>query len=333
MKKFIINFLKISIPLAFGIFLIWYVFNNLTETEKENVFYSFSHANYFVIFLSICFGILSHASRAIRWKYTIEPLGKTPGFWNSFFGVMIGYIANLAFPRLGEVTRPAVVAKYEGIPFNKLLGTIVAERVADLLILGAITLTVIFMELDKLRDLIAETVAQGGDKFSVENILTLIVIVVLGGGIFLFFMISKSNNPFFSKIRELFLGIIEGVKSIATMKKKGIFLLHTAFIWIMYLLMHYVCFFALEDTMDVPFAGVLASFVLGGLSIVFVQGGIGVYPIAIMKTLVIYGVLNTSALALGWIIWTAQTLMIIVLGVISIIFIRVINQKKDVATS
>lgn len=333
MKKFILNFLKISIPLAFGIFLIWYVFNNLSESEKENVFYSFSHANYLIILLSICFGILSHASRAIRWKYTIEPLGKTPGFWNSFFGVMIGYIANLAFPRLGEVTRPAVVAKYEGIPFNKLLGTIVAERVADLLILGAITITVILMEIDKLRDLLSDTIAQGGDKFSMENVLVLIAVAVIGGGVFLFFMISKSNNPFFAKIRELFQGILEGVKSIATMKKKGMFLLHTAFIWIMYLLMHYVCFFALEDTADVPFAGVLASFVLGGLSIVFVQGGIGVYPIAIMKTLVIYGVLNTSALALGWIIWTAQTVMIIALGVISIIFIRVINQKKDVATS
>ena len=101
----------------------------------------------------------------------------------------------------------------------------------------------------------------------------------------------------------------------------------------MYLAMHYVCFFALTDTSDVPVAGVLASFVLGGLSIVFVQGGIGVYPIAVMKTLTLYGVLKTSALALGWIIWTAQTMMIIVLGVISIIMIRVINQKKDVATS
>ena len=333
MKKFLLKFLKISIPLAFGIFLIWYVFNNLSEPEKENVFYSFSHANYFIILLSILFGILSHASRAIRWKYTIEPLGKTPSFWNSFFAVMIGYIANLAFPRLGEVTRPAIVAKYEGIPFNKLLGTIVAERVADLLILGAITLTVILMELDKLRDLLAETVAQGGDKFSVENVLILLALPIIGGGIFLFFMISKSNNPFFAKIRELFLGIFEGIKSIATMKKKGMFLLHTAFIWIMYLLMHYVCFFALSDTSDVPIAGVLASFVLGGLSIVFVQGGIGVYPIAIMKTLVIYGVLNTSALALGWIIWTAQTVMIIVLGVISIILVRVINQNKYVTTS
>lgn len=333
MKKYFLNFLKISIPLAFGIFLIWYVFNNLSSSEKDNVYYSFSHANYFIILLSIIFGILSHASRAIRWKYTIEPLGKTPGFWNSFFGVMIGYIANLAFPRLGEVTRPAVVAKYENIPFNKLLGTIVAERVADLLILGAITLTVIFMELDKLRDLLVETVAQGGDKFSLENILILLGIAIVGGGIFLFFMISNSKNPFFSKIRTLFQGIFEGIKSIATMKKKGMFLLHTAFIWIMYLLMHYVCFFALSDTSDVPLVGVLASFVLGGLSIVFVQGGIGVYPIAIMKTLVIYGVLNTSALALGWIIWTAQTLMIIILGVISIIFIRVINQNKDVATS
>jgi hypothetical protein len=333
LKKHIITFLKLAIPLGFGVFLIWYVYNGLTPEERGSLSYSFSHANYFVIILSVCFGILSHFSRAIRWKYTIEPLGKTPGFWNSFFTVMIGYIANLAFPRLGEITRPGLLAKYEGIPFHKLLGTIVAERVADLIILGLITVTVILMELDMLGELLSETIAQGGDKFSMEKLVILAIIAFVAGAVFLILLMSKSKNPILVKIRELFKGILEGVKSIATMKKKGLFLLHTAFIWIMYLAMHYVCFFALSETSDVPIAGVLASFVLGGLSIVFVQGGIGVYPIAIMKTLTLYGVLKTSALALGWIIWTAQTLMIIVLGVISIILIRVINQKKDVATN
>lgn len=246
---------------------------------------------------------------------------------------MIGYIANLAFPRLGEITRPGLLAKYEGIPFNKLLGTIVAERVADLIILMAITATVIFIELDQLRELLKETIAQGGDKFSIQNLIILGLIAIVGGTVFILLMVSKSKNPFFAKIRELFKGILEGVKSIATMKKKGLFLLHTLFIWVMYLAMFYVCFFALEDTQDVPFVGVMAAFVLGGLSIVFVQGGIGVYPIAVMKTLMIYGVLNTSALALGWIIWTAQTVMIIVLGVISIILIRQINKNKDVVTN
>ncbi|MBR9830805.1 lysylphosphatidylglycerol synthase transmembrane domain-containing protein [Acidiluteibacter ferrifornacis] len=332
MKKHILTFLKLAIPLAFGVFLIWYVYNGLTLEERDNLSYSFTHANYFVLILSVLFGILSHVSRAIRWKYTIEPLGKTPGFWNSFFTVMIGYIANLAFPRLGEITRPGLLAKYEGIPFHKLLGTIVAERVADLIILALITISVIFMELDMLRDLLSETIAQGGDKFSVEKLILFGSILFIGGGVFLFLLMSKSKNPILVKIRELFKGVLEGVKSIATMKKKGLFLLHTAFIWIMYLAMHYVCFFALSDTADVPIAGVLASFVLGGLSIVFVQGGIGVYPIAVMETLTLYGVVKTSALALGWIIWTAQTMMIIVLGVISIIMIRVINQKKDVAT-
>ncbi len=122
--KSIISFLKVALPLAFGAFLIWYVFKDLTDQEKQELHISFSSANYFWIILSMVFGVLSHMSRAIRWKYTIQPLGKTPWFWNSFFTVMIGYVANLALPRLGEVTRPALLGKYEGLPFNKLFGTI-----------------------------------------------------------------------------------------------------------------------------------------------------------------------------------------------------------------
>ena len=331
--KTILSFLKVALPLAFGAFLIWYVFKDLTQQEKEELYASFASANYFWIFLSISFGILSHMSRAIRWKYTIQPLGKTPGFWNSFFTVMIGYVANLALPRLGEVTRPGLLGKYEGLPFNKLFGTIVAERVADLVILGSIMAGIVLVEFDMLKELLFGYLEQGSGNISIEKILIIAGAAVIGLAALFFLMLSKSDNPIFRKIRELVRGIFEGLISIVKMENKGYFLMHTAFIWIMYIGMFWVCFFCLEETSSVPLAGVVASFVMGSLAIVFVQGGLGVFPLAIMNTLLLYGVSKSGALALGWILWTSQTLMVIVLGVASIPLLRFVNRNKKIESA
>ena len=331
--KSILSFLKVALPLAFGAFLIWYVFKDLTQQEKEELYASFASANYFWIFLSISFGILSHMSRAIRWKYTIQPLGKTPGFWNSFFTVMIGYVANLALPRLGEVTRPGLLGKYEGLPFNKLFGTIVAERVADLVILGSIMAGIVLVEFDMLKELLFGYLEQGSGNILIEKILIIAGAAVIGLAALFFLMLSKSDNPISRKIRELVRGIFEGLISIVKMENKGYFLMHTAFIWIMYIGMFWVCFFCLEETSSVPLAGVVASFVMGSLAIVFVQGGLGVFPLAIMNTLLLYGVSKSGALALGWILWTSQTLMVIVLGVASIPLLRFVNRNKKIESA
>ena len=272
-------------------------------------------------------------SRAIRWKYTIQPLGKTPGFWNSFFTVMIGYVANLALPRLGEVTRPGLLGKYEGLPFNKLFGTIVAERVADLVILGSIMAGIVFVEFDMLKELLFGYLEQGSGNISIEKILIIAGAAVIGLAALFFLMLSKSDNPISRKIRELVRGIFEGLISIVKMENKGYFLMHTAFIWIMYIGMFWVCFFCLEETSSVPLAGVVASFVMGSLAIVFVQGGLGVFPLAIMNTLLLYGVSKSGALALGWILWTSQTLMVIVLGVASIPLLRFVNRNKKIESA
>jgi len=331
MKKKIISFLKIALPLAFGVFLIWYVFKDLKDDERDELINAFKGANYFWILASMILGVLSHLSRAERWKYTIRPLGKDPKFWNTFFTVMIGYVANYALPRLGEVTRPGLLARYEKLSFNKLFGTIVAERVADLIILGTIMMGILFMELDVLKDSVYLLLEQSSGKFSPRNIMIVITAVVIALGALFFFMLSKSTNPLFMKIREVLRGIYDGVLSILRMENKLPFILHTLFIWIMYIGMFYLCFFSLEETSSVSLSAVLAAFVMGSLSIVFVQGGLGVFPIAIMESLMLYGVSKTGALALGWILWSSQTLMIIVLGVASIPLLRWYNRNNDVA--
>jgi len=329
----IISFFKIAMPLAFGVFLIWYVFKDLNDQEKKDLSVALKQADYFWVVFSVSLGVLSHLSRAVRWKYTIQPLGKTPNVWNSFFTVMIGYAANYALPRLGEVTRPGLLAKYEGLPFQKLFGTIVAERVADLIILAGIMAAIILIELDLLKENLVGFFSQGLEKFTMNQLILGLSVVGILLIVVLILLLKKTSNPLLIKVRGLIRGVFEGAQSILRMENKGYFLLHTAFIWIMYIGMFYACFFSLEETSSVPFTAVMSSFVMGSLAIVFVQGGLGVFPLAIMETLMLYGVSKTSALALGWILWSSQTLMVIILGVLSIPLLRYYNRNKVIHAS
>lgn len=328
MKKSLLSILKIGLPLGLGIFLVWYVFSKLTPSDIEDIKNAFANTNYFWIGVSIVLAILSHVSRAYRWKYSLEPLGIKPKFWNSFFAVMIGYLINLAIPRLGEVSRCAVMAKYEKQPFNKLFGTVIAERVADSLILLSFIFAVVFIQFDVLYNFLDNHGVI--DKFT--GVKLYVVLFVLGVLAFVSFKLLKnSTNPFFIKIRTAVYGVLEGVAAILKMKHRWKFIFHTLFIWFMYVMMFYVAFLALPDTRNVPIDGVVTAFVIGGISIAVTNGGIGAYPLGIQQILLLYNVDANTGLAFGWIVWTAQTVMIIVLGALSFILMPVYN--KDVKSN
>ena len=327
LKKLLISFIKITLPLAFGVFLIWYVYDDLNHEEREQLYDSFRNAEYLWIWFSLLFGILSHLSRAYRWKFILEPLGLKPRFWNSFFAVMIGYMANMLLPRLGEVSRPGVLRRYEKMPFDKLFGTVVAERAADLAILTVMICAVIISEFDVLKNALSGLLTSGEKKYSIDTIATVTLVFLCIVIIFLI-ILKKSSHPFMLRIKNHAAGFATGIKSIFSMKSSWKFIFHTFFIWLMYILMFYICFFSLPETLNASFMGILAAFVMGGLSVVFIQGGIGIYPAAIMGTLALYGIAEPTGLALGWIIWTAQTLMIIFLGSLSLILVPVYNKKR-----
>ena len=333
MKKIIGNILKVGLPLAFGIYVIYYQYNQLEPQQVETIKQSFRDADYFWVLLSLVFGTLSHVSRAYRWRYTLSPLGIHIGFLNSFFAVMIGYVANIVFPRLGEVSRCAVIAKYEKQPFEKLFGTVVAERVADMIILLSIIVFVLLLQMDILKDTLTEMLASAGDPTAVLKKLALLGIVgflVLIGGLIVF---KTSSHPIALKVKTFAKGLLDGVFSILKMERKCEFIGHTAFIWIMYMAMFFVPFFALPETSDVPLAGILAAFVMGGLSIIFVQGGIGIYPLFVALVLNLYGVSETSGLTLGWIIWTAQTAMLVGWGAFALIAMPLNNKSMDLTAN
>ncbi len=333
MKNIALNIIKVVLPLAFGLFLVWYVYDLLDEKEKEDLFLSLKQANYWWIIASVLFGILSHLSRAYRWKYLLDPLGLKPKFLNSFFSVMIGYTINLLLPRVGEVSRCGILSKYEKMPFTKLFGTVIAERIADVTILATLTFFVIFSQFDKLGDMLKSWISYDKENSSLGMYSALVVITGIIIFIGFLYLLKTSSNKYLLKIKSILTGFWEGAKSIIYMKSSLMFILHTLFIWIMYVSMFYMCFFSLEDTSNVPLMGMLAAFVMGGISIIFIQGGIGVYPAAVMQILFLYGVSRSSGLALGWIIWTSQTVMILVLGILSMLIIpkynRYLNQLKN----
>lgn len=302
------------------------VYSKLKPKDIEDIKQSFQELNYFYLILSVLFGLLSHASRAWRWKYPLKELGYSPKFWNSFFTVMIGYFANLGIPRSGEVLRCGLMSRYEDIPFNKLIGTVIAERVADFLILMGFIVCVLFIQFDTLKDyLIDKGFINTISPIKVLVILLALIVISIVGYLFA----KRSTNTFVLKIKAFLSGILEGLKTILTMEDKWHFIGHTIFIWTMYVLMFYIAFFSLSATQDVSFGGIVTAFVIGGLSIAATNGGIGLYPLGVAEILVLYNVDFSAGYAFGWAVWVAQSVMLIGGGLISFILIPRFNTSKS----
>ncbi|TYP99966.1 hypothetical protein C7447_101574 [Tenacibaculum adriaticum] len=309
------NILKTILPLALGGFLVWY---SISKISLETLLQYFKKANYSWITLGLFFGILSHLSRAYRWKYLLEPMGYKPNFGNSTMAVLVAYLVNLTVPRAGEVSRAAVMANYEGIPFEKGFGTIVAERIADLLMMLCIITITLFVQFDFIYNLLTK-------NFNPTKIIIGLLILVSGFYIFSYF-VRNAESGFLFKIKTFVNGLIEGATSVFKMKNKWAFIFHTVFIWLMYIAMFWATVPAI-DNLHVPFGAVLIGFIAGGFSIAATNGGIGLYPVAVAGAFALFGISEEPANAFGWIMWTAQTAMIIVFGGLSFLFLPIYNKK------
>ncbi len=308
--------LKIVLPLAFGGFLVWY---SLSDISLETLGQYFKEANYTWILLGLFFGILSHLSRAYRWKFMLAPLGFKPRFTNSVLAVLVGYLVNLAIPRAGEISRATVMSNYEKIPFEKGFGTIVAERIADLIMMLIIIVLTLFVQFDFIYELLTK-------NFNPIKIGVGIPVLIIGFFIFRF-LVNKATSGFLLKIKTLVAGLIEGVTSIFKMKNKWAFIFHTIFIWAMYIAMFWATIPAIEG-LEVPFGGVLIGFIAGGFAIAATNGGIGLYPIAVASALALFDIPIVTATAFGWIMWTAQTAMIVVFGGFAFLLLPIFNKNK-----
>ncbi len=328
MKK-LISVLKIVLPLLAGVYIIYRTYMKLTQNERDMLYASILEANYFWVFCSLILGFLSHVSRAYRWKYLTEPLGYKFNLPNAVMAVLAGYFVNLLIPRAGELARCSMIAKYENKDINKLFGTVLGERVFDLIILSTLISYVLYTQFDVVGRLLMNMF---GENLDVESLkLKAIIFMMVGLLIFIvsFFAFRNSTHPIIQKIRDFLLGFYQGIFSIFKMEHRVAFIAHTLFIWSMYLAMNYVCFLSVSEVSNLSFIVMIAAFVMGGISVVLVQGGIGLYPLAISQTLMLYGVSELSGLAIGWISWASQTAMLIILGCLSLIIMPIYNKRLN----
>ncbi len=314
--------LKVLVPLSIGLFFIYLTLNATTVEERNLIANYIKNADYRFVLLSVFFGIFSHLSRAYRWQYLLAPMGYKPRFINSVLAVLIAYISNLGIPRSGEILRATTLSSYEKIPFEKTFGTIIAERLVDLVLLVGF----VFIALSLQYDLIWEVLKE--KRIAPSTVLFGIAFLVIAAlGLRTLFM--KNKSEFVLKIKSFLKGLVEGILSIRSMPNKGAFLIHTIFIWLMYLAMFYVIKWTVPETSTLGLNALLPAFVIGGLTISATNGGIGIYPFSVALMLGAFGISNESGLAFGWIMWTSQTLMIIVFGSLSFFVLPLVNRKKE----
>lgn len=315
------SILKTILPLSIGLLFIYLSYQSTTADERRKVIESIQNADYRFVLLSVVFAVLSHFSRAFRWQYLLKPLGYQPRLINSVFTVMIAYLANLGIPRSGELLRATALCNYEKFAFEKVFGTVVAERAIDLLLLLLFIVLALFLQFELIWELL------GLDK---ANPLLLLLIGLSGLlGVLLFRrLLLQSQRPIAQKIKALLQGFWEGIRTLKTMENKGWFVAHTLFIWVMYLAMFYVIKWALPDTQVMTMAMVIPAFVAGGLAISATNGGIGIYPYTVALVLTGFGISNEAGLAFGWIMWSSQTLMIVFFGALSFFALPLVNRKK-----
>lgn len=308
--------LKTILPLVLGGILVWYLF---TIIPPQKLLEYFENANYWWVSLGLFFGILSHFSRAYRWKFMLEPLGYKPKLHNSILAVLVGYFVNLAIPRAGEISRATVMVNYEKIPFEKGFGTIVAERIADLIMMFTIIGITLFFQFDYIVALVSK-------NFDPLKIGIIIIGIIVGIVIFSVF-VKKAQKGFLFKIKNFVLSLVEGVTSILKMKKKWAFIFHTVFIWAMYIAMFWATIPAIKG-LEVPIGGILVGFIAGGFSIAATNGGVGLYPLAVASAFELFGVLEEPATAFGSVMWAAQTTMIIIFGGLAFLLLPIVNKNK-----
>ncbi|PLB20623.1 lysylphosphatidylglycerol synthase transmembrane domain-containing protein [Mariniflexile rhizosphaerae] len=309
--------LKILIPLLLAVVFGWFMFSKI---PIATIIPYFKSANYSYILLGVFLGVLSHLSRAYRWKFLLEPMGYKVKLPNSIMAVFITYLANYGIPRSGEVLRAAVLTNYENVPFEKGFGTIVAERIADLIVmLGIIILTLIF-QFEFIYELLEN--AFQPIKLIVGGILAMASIAAM------FIYIKKSHSKIALKIKTFLSGLTEGLLSIFKMKYKWSFIFHTLFIWAMYILMFYVTSFALNELHNASLGAVIVAFIAASFTIAATNGGVFFYPAAVLGAFLLFGLPKDASYAFGWIIWSSQTLMVFIFGVLSFIFLPIYNRNK-----
>jgi uncharacterized protein (TIRG00374 family) len=334
MNKIIGNAIKLIFFFGLGIFLVWLITHHLTPDQWQRIKQVFRTANYWVLLPVFLVGTFSHILRAMRWRMLIEPMGYHPRLFATFSAVMIGYIANLALPRMGEITRCGVLSRHENIPIQKVIGTMIVERGLDLLCLASVIVVSVLIQIEVVggffyHTVISKMMSLFGSGSWLRYVIFLIIIAAIITGM-IFFLKLFRHTRWYRKLVLLFRGIKEGMLTIGKMKNKGLFFLYTVAIWLCYFLMVYIGFFCLKPTSGLGINAGLSVLGFGSIGMILTQGGIGAYQLIVEKTLELYGILEAYGFAFGWLSWITQTLLTLVLGFGCMIILPFTKSRKKI---
>lgn len=331
MNKKILQLLQYVLFLGIGVFLVWWQLKSMKPAEKEDFMLSLSKVDYRIVIPVVIMSLLSHLSRAMRWKILLEPLHYFPRLKNVFAVTMVGYLANAAVPRLGELMKCTFLARYEKLKVDKLFGSIILERTFDFVCFLIFIAITVLIQLDTVgayfKDKIA-AIAGGSASFSWLNALLLLL---TAAALLLFIrliLLRFPGNRVVQKVKGFISGILQGFAAIAQLKQQKAFVAHTLFIWGMYLLQVYVGFNAMESTSHLGMPAACSVLTLATLAMIATPGGIGSFPLFVMQTLAIYLIPETQGKAFGWLLWGVNTGIVIVSGVLAIILLPYLNKKK-----
>lgn len=323
------KFLKIGFFFLLGIALIWWSLHQIPAEEWTKFTLALKQSKLWIIFPVFIILGLSHFLRALRWRLIMEPLGYQPSIANTYFAVLIGYLANLAIPRLGEVLKCTLLAKYEKVPAEKIVGTIVAERAFDVISLGIVFLMALGLQFNvieagwnQLKNQTATPVIDSN-----EGNWRMYLFVGLGIILVALFLILRKRIPtIVASIQQILSGIWEGVMSATKLKQQKLFFVYSFGIWFLYLLATYVGLYATAGT-ESSFATAISCLAYASIGMILTPGGIGAYAYFMAKVLELNGVDYTLGLANGTLQWFSQFLIVIVLGGLSLIILPIINKQ------
>ena len=333
MNKKILGLLQYLLFLGLGIFLVWWSLGKIGHKDWLDIKGAWLRADFWLLIPVVLILLAAHLSRAIRWRILMEPMGYKPSIINTYFAVLVSYIANLAIPRLGEVLKCSIITRYEKIPTDKLVGTVVAERAFDLVCLAIIFPITIFFQVDIIgayaSAMLQKNFRPGGSTSVLVIKVIAAIMVIIGFFTAIRWLFKKfAHISLIQKIKEILKNIWHGLTSIRYLKNKGWFIFHTVLIWVLYLAAIRTGMAAMKETSMYGIKESLSVLCMGSIGMIATQGGVGAYPLLVQETMMLYGVTENMGKAFGWLLWLVQFFMVIFFGALSLILLPVINRKK-----
>jgi len=337
MKKILVTLLKYIIGFGIGGFLVWWSLHNLTGKDLADLKSALLRARFWLLLPVFAILLSSHYFRALRWKQTLLPMGYNPPSFHLLCAILVGYIGNQLIPRAGEVLRCTVIARKDKIPIEKLIGTIILERVIDLICLAILCIIVFFVQYDHIQ-LYADEILQktttgvegtGSGRWIKIGIIVLVIIVLV------LVLRRFRKTRWGMAISKILKGMWEGLLSIRKVKSKLMFFVYTILIWACYILSTWIGCYALQETSGLSFATATTLLIFGTFGIIIAPGGLGAYPIAIQKTLGFYNIDSNIGLAVGWLLWLAQFIFTLIFGTMGYIALTISknhNEKRELHT-